>query len=70
MIRGIDNDEATFLEFASQQQAEMDGRRFAVTSEIKEFRISFECQNIVFFRNYSIHNYSQKNMQITCNNNL
>lgn len=42
MIRGIDNDEAAFLEFASQQQAEMDGRRFAVTAEVKEFRISFE----------------------------
>lgn len=38
MIRGIDNDEAAFLEFASQQQAEMDGRRFAVTAEVKEFR--------------------------------
>lgn len=41
MFRGIDNDEAVFLEFASKQQAEMDGRRFAVTAEVKEFRVSF-----------------------------
>lgn len=41
MIRGIDNGEAAFLEFASQQQAEIDGRRFAITSEVQEFRISF-----------------------------
>ncbi|XP_028392345.1 PSME3-interacting protein-like [Dendronephthya gigantea] len=38
MFRGIDNDEAVFLEFASKQQAEIDGRRFAVTPEVKEFR--------------------------------
>ena len=41
MFRGIDNDEAVFLEFASKQQAEIDGRRFAVTAEVKEFRVSF-----------------------------
>ena len=41
MFRGIDNDEAVFLEFASKQQAEIDGRRFAVTPEVKEFRVSF-----------------------------
>jgi hypothetical protein len=41
IFRGIDNDEAVFLEFASKQQAEIDGRRFAVTSEVKEFRVSF-----------------------------
>ena len=38
MFRGIDNDEAAFLEFASKQQAEIDSRRFAVTAEVKEFR--------------------------------
>ena len=41
IFRGIDNDEAVFLEFASKQQAEIDGRRFAVTAEVKEFRVSF-----------------------------
>jgi hypothetical protein len=41
MFRGIDNDEAAFLEFASKQQAEIDSRRFAVTAEVKEFRVSF-----------------------------
>ena len=41
MFRGIDNDEAVFLEFASKQQAEIDGRRYAVTAEVKEFRVSF-----------------------------
>lgn len=38
IFRGIDNDEAVFLEFASKQQAEIDGRRFAFTAEVKEFR--------------------------------
>ncbi|XP_046843501.1 PSME3-interacting protein-like isoform X1 [Xenia sp. Carnegie-2017] len=38
MFRGIDNDEAVFLEFASKQQAEVDRRRFALTPEIKDYR--------------------------------
>lgn len=42
MFRGIDNDEAVFLEFASKQQAEVDRRRFALTPEIKDYRVSFE----------------------------
>ena len=54
MFRGIDNDEAAFLELASKQQAEIDGRRYAVTAEVKEFRVSFYAKQVLKLNNTAV----------------
>ena len=54
MFRGIDNDEAAFLELASKKQAEIDGRRYAVTAEVKEFRVSFYAKQVLKLNNTAV----------------